>query len=606
MKARNTVFFFLFLLSLATAEYIFLNKKDQSSLKCAGIIKGDSVKPSNISITFTPTNDQNITVLLFNWDDIDKIGVWFKEKKPPNRNKIAVICNQESLEEGLCSEADLGRAIISKKNSRDEDNIFYAPIYNDQVSLAKLGMGYTSLERIQYFQSKKGVNSWKKYIKNPRNSNILLLDGLNQDQAAHANIDWNEFGAVNIVYTVNTTGYYCIDVASDVDYFGKAVWTNGYGFISASEYIKLPFYKIMTLVYTVYCIAWIYISIRVWRDVLPLQHYIWVLIAIMVTNMGLSSMYWEHYNKTGVVDLPLTIVMVFFYAARNSLSFFLLLVVSLGWGIVRPSLGSTMKRCVILLIVHFISGCVYGTSGALRDASEMNNESLLVVLPVSICMTIYYIWIMKAVIATTRILEQRGQTYKLQLFHKMWYLLLLNIIAFIFFIVVSFITIFMMINKNSISKLWKYQWLIFDGWLNVQFFISFSFILWWWRPTSNNNRYGLEQLAGDESGVWERGPNHDGHVMMLADERDFQLALEEADQVADSFVLHNKITANSSEDNDNRSSFSSFDREVFVLDDDEYDDDNQYDNDEPSRLNTRKTNASGEHDNYKLRQSKDH
>ena len=43
-------------------------------------------------------------------------------------------------------------------------------------------------------------------------------------------------------------------------------------------------------------------------------------------------------------------------AGRNALSFFMLLVVSLGLSVVRESLGRTMLRCQILAVAHFIFG----------------------------------------------------------------------------------------------------------------------------------------------------------------------------------------------------------------------------------------------------------
>lgn len=43
-------------------------------------------------------------------------------------------------------------------------------------------------------------------------------------------------------------------------------------------------------------------------------------------------------------------------AGRNALSFFLLLVVSLGLSVVRESLGKTMIKCQLLAVAHFIFG----------------------------------------------------------------------------------------------------------------------------------------------------------------------------------------------------------------------------------------------------------
>lgn len=48
-------------------------------------------------------------------------------------------------------------------------------------------------------------------------------------------------------------------------------------------------------------------------------------------------------------------------AGRNALSFFMLLVVSLGLSVVRESLGRTMLKCQLLSGAHFIFGGEFDT-----------------------------------------------------------------------------------------------------------------------------------------------------------------------------------------------------------------------------------------------------
>lgn len=49
-------------------------------------------------------------------------------------------------------------------------------------------------------------------------------------------------------------------------------------------------------------------------------------------------------------------------AARNSTSLFLLLIVSMGYGVVRPTIGPVMTRVRILTAVHFFCGVLYSVS----------------------------------------------------------------------------------------------------------------------------------------------------------------------------------------------------------------------------------------------------
>lgn len=52
-----------------------------------------------------------------------------------------------------------------------------------------------------------------------------------------------------------------------------------------------------------------------------------------------------------------------FDAARNSTSLFLLLIVSMGYGVVRPTIGPVMTRVRILTAVHFVCGVLYSVRG---------------------------------------------------------------------------------------------------------------------------------------------------------------------------------------------------------------------------------------------------
>ena len=68
--------------------------------------------------------------------------------------------------------------------------------------------------------------------------------------------------------------------------------------------------------------------------------------------------YYRYLNAhgKGTASTIFLFVVAILDAGRNSLSFFLLLVVSLGLSVVRDNLGSTMRRAQILSASHFIFG----------------------------------------------------------------------------------------------------------------------------------------------------------------------------------------------------------------------------------------------------------
>ena len=71
--------------------------------------------------------------------------------------------------------------------------------------------------------------------------------------------------------------------------------------------------------------------------------------------------YYRFINKHGggSGSLAFLFVIAILNAARNSLSFFLLLIVSMGLSVVTQSLGSVMNRIRFLTAFHFLFGVLY-------------------------------------------------------------------------------------------------------------------------------------------------------------------------------------------------------------------------------------------------------
>lgn len=86
-------------------------------------------------------------------------------------------------------------------------------------------------------------------------------------------------------------------------------------------------------------------------------------------------------------------VMVALNAGRNSLSFFLLLVTCLGYGVVYPSLGAKMYWTIGLTLFHFIFGALYFTYSMLQK----DTNSLIVFLlglPLAATLFVFYVSIL--------------------------------------------------------------------------------------------------------------------------------------------------------------------------------------------------------------------
>ena len=90
----------------------------------------------------------------------------------------------------------------------------------------------------------------------------------------------------------------------------------------------------------------------------PMQYYISGTIVFLIIEMLANFAYYRYINKQGggASSLAFLFVVSVLNAARNSLSFFLLLIVSMGLSVVTQSLGGVMNKIRILTGFHFVFG----------------------------------------------------------------------------------------------------------------------------------------------------------------------------------------------------------------------------------------------------------
>ncbi|KAI9474869.1 lung seven transmembrane receptor-domain-containing protein [Zychaea mexicana] len=299
------------------------------------------------------------------------------------------------------------------------------------------------------------------------------------------------------LYKVEETGYYCVAILPSNPGNGTAAYFDSwiemkmpYGNLPASDYPKLLFYGIFALIYLCVGLFWAVQSYRYWQDILPVQHFLSGTIFFLTVEMAVNWGFWEAYNQTGSASL--------LSAGRNSMSFFMLLVVCMGYSVVKPSLGSTMKRCVILALTHFFFGVVYSLGVMLLSPETAGFLVLLVIFPLAITMSAFYVWIFSSLTATIQTLEMRKQHVKVLMYKRVHRLLIFSVIMVV---VIFILNMFGFSGRNEVdwaANSWKWRWIMLDGLLNVLYFAVFFIIILLWRPTNNNQRYGLQQISQDE------------------------------------------------------------------------------------------------------------
>lgn len=211
----------------------------------------------------------------------------------------------------------------------------------------------------------------------------------------------------------------------------------------------------------------------------------------------------DYLNRTGsnLGSKVLMIVVAILNAARNSFSFFLLLIVCMGYGVVKPSLGKTMVWVRYLAGAHFIFGLIYSIASLTISPENAGPLVLFVILPLAGTLTGFYVWTLNSLNATMKDLNERKQTTKALMYRKLWWCILASIFVIFGFFFFNSFTFASTSDPNFVPFHWQTRWFVLDGWLNLVYLADVVFVAYVWRPTANNRRFAMsDELAQDDEG----------------------------------------------------------------------------------------------------------
>ena len=308
-------------------------------------------------------------------------------------------------------------------------------------------------------------------------------------------------------YPIRRTGFYCVATYAlpNVNYNAVVVFRNSYGELPAAQIAKLPFYGGLTITYAVLGAFWAFLYVQNRTDILPVQNYITATIIFLIVEQLMTWGFYDYQNRHGnnALNKAFMILVAILNAGRNSLSFFLLLIVCMGYGVVKPSLGRTMIYVRFLAIAHFIFGVIYAVASLSVTPDSAGPLVLLVILPLAGTLTAFYVWTLNSLSMTMKDLIDRKQKTKAMMYKKLWWCILGSVmVIFAFFFINSF-AFAGRSEANFVPEHWQTRWFVLDGWLNLVYLIDIAFVCYLWRPTANNRRFAMS----DEVCVFSSEPS---------------------------------------------------------------------------------------------------
>lgn len=275
---------------------------------------------------------------------------------------------------------------------------------------------------------------------------------------------------------------------------GRTVWRNPGGYLPGKMAPMMTFHGFMSLAYLALGLVWFLQFVRFWKDTLQLHYYITAVIALGMCEMAFWYFEYANFNDSGSRPMGITICAVTFTAVKKTVSRMLLLVVSMGYGVVRPTLGGITSKVILLGVVYFIASEALELVEHLGNINDFSGKArLFLVLPVALLDSCFIVWIFSSLSKTLEKLQVRRSVAKLDLYRKFT-----NSLAVSVLLSVAWIGYELYFNATDpLSELWQRAWIISAFW-NVLSLILLGVICFLWAPSQNPTRYAYSEEMGDD------------------------------------------------------------------------------------------------------------
>ena len=267
------------------------------------------------------------------------------------------------------------------------------------------------------------------------------------------------------------------------------------GYLSADEYPLLIFYLIMCVVYIIYFLIWLVLSLCNCRDLLRVQYWIWGVILLGLIEKIVHFAEYDQVNKTGLSNNEMEKFAEVIACFKRTVSRMLVIVVSLGFGIVKPRLGQKLYQVLGVGFVYFIVALLLKVLEKDVYYSSSSREGwLLMFMPLLFIDMFILYWVLRSLMQTLKTLRLRRNVAKLSLYRHFT-----NIIVLCALVSLGMSIYILYYHELGCSENFANNWFETACW-PLLFSLILLVIMVLWRPSGNNKRYAYSPLIdGNES-----------------------------------------------------------------------------------------------------------
>lgn len=309
---------------------------------------------------------------------------------------------------------------------------------------------------------------------------------------------------------MSTTSTYYVAIANckeasnaDLLINGRIEFKNPYGWLPGASVGMWYYYGLQALAYMLVAITYAVLMVLYRTQLLRIQYgilgllvlgmiqtFCWYLYELKRNQSGLQS------NGTGAL-----VMSIFFTAVIGTVTRLVVLVVCMGIGLIKWTLGSLKFPVFALSGSYFLFSLFYEVIEMLKNTSTTNVNSFvtaIILFGVWICNTLFIWWSLVSVIRTMGQLTLRRQTIKLTMYKRLFWVMIGCVVVW----VISLFIHFIILATHQTEQIWRSNWLWLAFW-HFSFFVIVCIFAVLWRPTKNNTRYGYSEVYYDDENEGE-------------------------------------------------------------------------------------------------------
>ncbi|KAI4540415.1 hypothetical protein MG293_009456 [Ovis ammon polii] len=289
-----------------------------------------------------------------------------------------------------------------------------------------------------------------------------------------------------------------------------------YEYLTLEEYPLMIFFMVMCIVYVLFGVLWLAWSACYWRDLLRIQFWIGAVIFLGMLEKAVFYAEFQNIRYKGESVQGALILAELLSAVKRSLARTLVIIVSLGYGIVKPRLGVTLHKVVVAGALYLLFS---GMEGVLRVTGAQTDLASLAFIPLAfldtaLCwwisfsmaslMAIHFLLLEKMIFLLTqtmKLLKLRRNIVKLSLYRHFTNTLILAVAASIVFIIWTTMKFRIVTCQSDWRELW-----VDDAIWRLLFSMILFVIMVLWRPSANNQRFAFSPLSEEEEEDEQKEP----------------------------------------------------------------------------------------------------